>query len=153
MVCLGNGQVTRLDAYNMLVEVDDLSEDETSPAHALSDDGCFSAIRGAQRAFDFGSDLMSLNVRASMISGSLHVDVVARQLAESFNALENESSGELKDPQERFERYVHSYMSEVSGPECWMDVRHETNDMDGEMKSEAGWKVSKLPVAISHSLG
>ena len=138
MVCLGNGQVTRLDAYNMLVEVDDLSEDETSPAHALSDDGCFSAIRGAQRAFDFVSDLMSLNVRASMISGSLHVDVVARQLAESFNALENESSGELKDPQERFERYVHSYMSEVSGPECWMDVRHETNDMDGEMKSEAG---------------
>ena len=44
----------------------------------------------------------------------------------------------FKDPQERFERYVHSYMSEVSGPECWMDVRHETNDMDGEMKSEAG---------------
>lgn len=85
----------------MLVEIDDLSEDETSLTHALSDDGCLNAIRGAQRAFDFGSDLMrSLNVRAPLSSGSLHVDAVARQLTESFNPLEDESSGEFEDPQE-----------------------------------------------------
>ena len=56
----------------------------------------------------FGFDPMrSRNVRTPMTSGSLHVDAVARQLAESFNSLEDESSGKL-DPQERFKRYVHS---------------------------------------------
>ena len=95
MVCLGNGQVTRLDAYNMSAEIDYVSEDETS--HALSDGGRPSAIGGAQRAFYFGFDpRRSRNVRTPMTSGSLHVDAVARQLTESFNSLEDESSGKLE---------------------------------------------------------
>ena len=95
MVCLRNGQVTRLDAYNMSAEIDYVSEDETS--HALSDGGRPSAIGGAQRAFYFGFDPMrSRNVPTPMTSGSLHVDAVARQLTESFNSLEDESSGKLE---------------------------------------------------------
>ena len=48
----------------MLVDIDDLSEDEDSPSHELSHQGRLSAIHGAQRAFDFGSNLMrALQVR------------------------------------------------------------------------------------------
>jgi hypothetical protein len=37
----------------------------------------------------------------------------------------------FKDPQERFQRYVRSYMSEVSDPEYWMDVHYVTDEIDG----------------------
>ena len=37
----------------------------------------------------------------------------------------------FKDPQERFQRYVRSYMSEVSDPEHWMDVHYGTDEIDG----------------------
>ena len=48
----------------MLVDINDLSEDEDSPSHELSHQGRLSAIHGAQRAFDFGSNLMrALQVR------------------------------------------------------------------------------------------
>ena len=139
-VCLRNGQVTRLDVYDMLVEVDDLSEDENSPNHELSHQGRLSAIRGTQRAFDFGSDLMrSLQVRSYPPASSIHADTVARQLVESFNEVDGEeSSVELEDPQQRLEWYVHSYMSKIWDPECLMDIHHGDDDEAG---SEAGWHV------------
>ena len=81
MVCLRHGHVTRVEVYNMFVDIDALSEDEKSPIHLLSHEGRFSASHSAQRAFDFGSDLMrSLNVRSYPPASSLHVDTVARQL-------------------------------------------------------------------------
>ena len=124
MVCLRNGQVTRLEVYNMMVDIDDLSEDESSPTHALSHEGRLSA---AQRAFDFGSDLMrSLDVRTYAPNSSLHVDSVARQLVESFNEMEEdgESSDEREDLDQRRNRYTYSFMSEVSDPEYWMEIHH-----------------------------
>ena len=137
MVCLRNFQVTRLEVYNMLVDIDDLSEDEESPSHELSHQGRLSAIHGAQRAFDFGSNLMrALQVRTYPPESSIHVDTVARQLAESFNSMDDgESSEELEDAEQRRERYIHSFMSEVSDPEYWMDIHHGDAEVEG---SDAG---------------
>jgi hypothetical protein len=137
MVCLRNFQVTRLEVYNMLVDIDDLSEDEDSPSHELSHQGRLSAIHGAQRAFDFGSNLMrALQVRTYPPESSIHVDTVARQLAESFNSMDDgESSEELEDAEQRRERYIHSFMSEVSDPEYWMDIHHGDAEVEG---SDAG---------------
>ena len=137
MVCLRNFQVTRLEVYNMLVEIDDLSEDENSPSHELSHQGRLSAIHGAQRAFDFGSNLMrALQVRTYPPESSIHVDTVARQLAESFNSIDDgESSEELEDAEQRRERYIHSFMSEVSDPEYWMDIHHGDAEVE---ESDAG---------------
>ena len=111
----------------MLVDVDDLSEDENSPSYHLSHEGRLCAIRGAQQAFDFGSNLMrDLNPRTYPPASSLRVDTVAQRLAESFNTLdqEDDSSEELEDPIQRRERYIHSHMSEVSDPEMWMELNH-----------------------------
>ena len=127
MVCLRNGHVTRLEVYNMMVDIDDLSEDESSPSHTLSHEGRLSAIRAAERAFELGSDLMrSLNVRGYPPDSSLRVDAVAQQLMESFNEVdeEEESSDELEDPDQRRNRYAYSFMSEVSDPEYWMEIHH-----------------------------
>ena len=137
MVSLRNFQVTRLEVYNMLVEIDDLSEDENSPSHELSHQGRLSAIHGAQRAFDFGSNLMrALQVRTYPPESSIHVDTVARQLAESFKSMDDgESSEELEDAEQRRERYIHSFMSEVSDPEYWMDIHHGDAEVEG---SDAG---------------
>ena len=137
MVCLRNFQVTRLEVHNMLVEIDDLSEDENSPSHELSHQGRLSAIHGAQRAFDFGSNLMrALQVRTYPPESSIHVDTVARQLAESFNSIDDgESSEELEDAEQRRERYIHSFMSEVSDPEYWMDIHHGDAEVE---ESDAG---------------
>ena len=137
MVCLRNFQVTRLEVYNMLLEIDDLSEDENSPSHELSHQGRLSAIHGAQRAFDFGSNLMrALQVRTYPPESSIHVDTVARQLAESFNSIDDgESSEELEDAEQRRERYIHSFMSEVSDPEYWMDIHHGDAEVE---ESDAG---------------
>ena len=105
MVCLRTFQVTRLEVYNMLVEIDDLSEDDSSPSHELSHEGRLRAINGAQRAFDFGSNLMrALQVRSYPRDSDIHVDAVARQLAESFNAGDDQgSSDELEPPEQRRE--------------------------------------------------
>ena len=140
MVCLRNGQVTRLEVYNMLVDIDDVSEDEESPSHHLSHEGRLSAIHGAQRALVLGSDLMrNLSLRTYPPSSSLHVDTVAQQLAENFGAMTmdaaEDASEELEDAEQRRERYIHSFMSEVSDPECWMDVHHGDGSADD---SEAG---------------
>ena len=64
------------------------------------------------------------------------MDTVARQLAESFNSMDDgESSEELEDAEQRRERYIHSFMSEVSDPEYWMDIHHGDAEVEG---SDAG---------------
>ena len=64
------------------------------------------------------------------------MDTVARQLAESFNSMDDgESSEELEDAEQRRERYIHSFMSEVSDPEYWMDIYHGDAEVEG---SDAG---------------
>ena len=138
MVCLRNGQVTRLEVYNMLVDIDDLSEDENPPSHHLSHEGRLSAIRGAQQAYDFGSNLMrDLNPSTYPPASSLRIDTVAQRLSESFNTLDqqDDSSDELEDPVQRRERYIHGHMSEISDTEYWMDLHHGDDDPD---VSEAG---------------
>ena len=44
----GSGQVTRLDAYEMLVEADDLSEDAASATHSVSHEGRLSATQAKE---------------------------------------------------------------------------------------------------------
>ena len=80
--------------------------------------------------------MRALQVRTYPPESSIHVDTVARQLAESFNSMDDaESSEELEDADQRRERYIHSFMSEVSDPEYWMDIHHGDEEVEG---SDAG---------------
>jgi hypothetical protein len=131
----------------MMTDVQDLSDD--SPLTSLlPPSGRQSAIRGAQRAYEFGSNLLRIfHASASSSSGSVHVDQVARQLIEPCGELSEAGDSPMETIQARFERCYCSAVERVSDPEYWMEANHGSDEVGDEISH-----LNQLaPTFIAHS--
>ena len=124
--------MSRLEAHELMTDAQDLSDD--SPLTSLlPPSGRQSAIRGAQRAYEFRSNLLCIfHASASSSSGSVHVDQVARQLIEPCGELNEAGDSPMETIQARFERCYCSAVERVSDPEYWMEANHGSDEVVDE---------------------
>ena len=139
--CRSGDATLRMSAAQMVMSMDDLSEDETSPNHEnhLSYAGYCTTMDEVENALRVGQRIASLG--ASLASGatsSSHVDRVADAMLREIDGGDgDEEMGESEDsdefmesPSERRQRYQNAELCEVSDPEEWMAYHHGDSDGD-----------------------
>ena len=104
--------------YNM----DDLSDDETSPTAGMTREQVIDDIRAAYQAYQVGLRLLGDREQPQPISV---IEIVAADLLEGAESdSEQEEDEEMETASERRNRYRFSQLEEVSDPEEWMEVHH-----------------------------
>ena len=127
----------------MTQSMQDLSEDEDSPLHAMSVVDIHNAMDGAEQAFDVGSQIANTlsTTSGSGAAESSHVNAVADQLMhmlcdeDAEEEPHTDSDEAMRTESQRRMRYMKSEMCECSDPEEWMVYHHG----DGESDESTPW--------------
>ena len=111
-----------LHMKDSLIAMYDLSEDEQSPRHGFSESQVLNDIGEAHVAYSVAMGLFG-HLRPNRQHGE------PNETGEQNEQNENEESEDMEDGEEqRYHRYLQSSLSEVSDPDEWMQLHHESED-------------------------
>ena len=110
------------DKYSNMVDSTicmlDLTDDETSPSHNISQDEVVAATLHHQRAFDFAMDLYERR-NAARADAQPDAEADPQNMDD-----ESSESDELENGASRIQRYMNSRMEEVSDVEYWTELHY-----------------------------
>ena len=127
----GLSEPERFQMVDNVVAMRDLSEDEGSPRHRMSEDTARDEMFQAYQAYQVGLDLVR-RIRDAEARQAEEGNEQPEQSdrAEGEDGRRSESSSGSENLPDQLRRYLHIPMEEASDVELWMQIHHGESEME-----------------------